>query len=289
MTGTSPTVANWELMLRIRNRADERGVKTGVIAKALDVSQQYWSALTRGRGTLSEDKLKILMNLLEFDADEQTELLALRDIAKGRSPFAEYSALFNEHLMRFYGLEAGAQSIRSFENGVIPGLLQTEDYIRVLMKASVTTGRPTEVEQRVSARRRRQQRLDGPDPLELSVVMGEAALMYQVGSEEVQRQQLQHLIALAEEHTDTLDIRVIPYSAGGAIASLNSATFHLLDFQSARLPTVGWVESAAYGEIADDPKRVTALDYLYNQIQTIALNRKQSLDVIHRVASQQIR
>ncbi|MGX1811679.1 helix-turn-helix domain-containing protein [Nocardia sp. NPDC055321] len=284
MTEASPTVANWELMLRIRTRADERGVKTSLIAKTLDVSQQYWSALTRGKGTLAEDKLKILFNLLEVDRDEQAELLTLRDIAKGRSPFAEYSALFNEHLMRFYGLEAGAQSIRSFENGVIPGLLQTEDYIRVLMKARVTTGRPTEVEQRVNARLRRQRRLDGPDALQLSVVMGEAALMYQVGSADVQRRQLRHVIALAEKHPDTLDIRVIPFSAGGAIASLNSATFHLLDFQSSRLPTIGWVESAAYGEIAEDPKRVTALDYLFNQIHAIALDPKRSLDVINRVA-----
>lgn len=289
MTGTSPTVANWELMLRIRSRAAERGVKTGVIAKGLDVTQQYWSALTRGRGTLSEDKLKTLMNLLEFDADEQEELVALRDEAKERSPYAEYSALFNEQLMRFYGLEAGAQSIRSFENGVIPGLLQTEDYIRVLMKASVTTGRPTEVEQRVSARMQRQRRLDGPDQLELSLVMGQAALMYQVGGEDVQRQQLRHLIALADQHPGTLDIRVIPYEAGGAIASLNSATFHLLDFRSARLPTVGWVESAAYGEIADDPRRVTALDYLFDQVQSIALDQKRSLELIDRVASQKIR
>ncbi|WP_306359987.1 helix-turn-helix transcriptional regulator [Nocardia sp. CC227C] len=288
MAETSPAVANWELMLRLRSRADERGVKTGAIAKALDVSQQYWSALTRSRGTLSEDKLKILMNLLEFEPDEQAELLELRDVAKGRNPYAEYSALFNDQLMRYYGLEAGAQSIRSFESGVIPGLLQTEDYIRVLMKASVTTGRPTEVEQRVSARLRRQRRLDSSDPLELSVVMGQAALMYQVGGKDVQREQLRHVIALAERHPDTLDIRVIPYEAGGAIASLNSATFHLLDFKSARLPTVGWVESAAFGEIADDPKRVTALDYLYNQVQAIALDRKRSLELIDRVASQQI-
>lgn len=286
MATTSPAVANWELMLRLRERAEERGMKSGAIAKALDVSQQYWSSLTRGRGNLSEDKLTIFMNLLELDMDEQAELLTLRDIAKRRGPFAEFSALFNEQLMRFYGLEAGAQTIRSFENGVIPGLLQTEDYIRVLMKASVTTGRPTEVEQRVMARVRRQVRLGEPDPLELSVVMGQAALMYQVGGPDIHQEQLRHLIELAAQHPRTLDIRVIPYEAGGAIASLNSATFHLLDFESARLPTVGWVESAAYGELAEDPKRVNALDYLYSQIQSIALDQKASLALIDRIASQ---
>ena len=260
-------------------------MKTAAIATALDVTQQYWSALTRGRGNLSEDKLKILMNLLELDAGEQAELLVLREVAKTRSAFAEFSALFNEQLVRFYGLEAGAQTIRSFENGVVPGLLQTEDYIRVLMNASVTTGRPTEVEQRVKARLQRQVRLDEPEPLELRVVMGQAALMYEVGGPDVHREQLRRLIELAEQHRGTLDLRVIPFEAGGAIASLNSATFHLLDFESARMPTVGWVESAAYGELVEDPKRVTALDYLYNQIQSIALEQEPSLELIDRIAS----
>ncbi|MBB5914183.1 hypothetical protein BJY24_003050 [Nocardia transvalensis] len=292
MASTSPTVASWELMLRIVNRADERGLKAGAIPKALDVSQQYWSKLTRGRGvrgTLSEDKLTTLLNLLEFDADEQAELLALRDVAKGRNPYAEYSALFSEQLMRFYGLEAGAQSIRSFENSVVSGLLQTEDYIRALMKAIVTTGRPTEVEQRVSARLQRQRLLDGPEPLQLSIVMGEAALMHQVGGPQVHRGQLRHLVELIERHPGTLDVRVIPYEAGAAIAGLNSATFHLLDFESGRLPTVGWVESAAYGEIIDTPKRVNDMDYLYKQVRSIALDQKESADLIGRLGRQKLR
>lgn len=284
MAGMSPTVANWELMLRIRSRADDQGLKTSTIVKALDVSQQYWSALNRGRGTLAEDKLKDLLSLLEFDAEEREELHALRDIAKGRHPFAEYSALFNEQLMRFYGLETGAQSIRSFESTLIPGLLQTEDYIRVLMKSRVTTYRPTEVEQRVSARLQRQRLLAAPDPLEFSVVIGQAALMYKVGDDDVRSRQLQHLISMAERYPSTIEIRIVPYEAGGAIASLNSATFHLLDFKSARLPMLGWAESAAYFEVVDDPKRVTALDYLFSQIQSNALDRERSIELIKQVA-----
>ncbi|MFJ9365093.1 helix-turn-helix transcriptional regulator [Nocardia sp. NPDC101769] len=270
-------------MLRISSRAEERGEKGHTLARAVDVTPQYWSKLVKGRGVLTEEKLTLLVKLLEFEPDEQSELLELREVAKGSHPFAEYSALFNEPLMRFYGLEAGAQNIRSFENIVIPGLLQTEEYIRVLMKSRVTTYRPTEVEQRVGARLRRQRRLEGPDPLELSVVMGQAALMYKVGDDDIRSRQLQHLISMAERHPDTLDIRVIPYEAGSAIASLNSATFHLLDFKSARLPMLGWAESASYFEVVDDPKRVTALDYLFTQIQSIALDRERSLELIKRV------
>ncbi|MFE3196177.1 helix-turn-helix domain-containing protein [Nocardia sp. NPDC059240] len=284
MAPVSPAVARWELMLRISSRAEERGERTSAIARAIDVSPQYWSKLVKGRGVLTEQKLTALVQLLEFDPDEHRELSELREVAKGHGPFAEYSALFNEQLMRFYGLEAGAQSVRSFESTVIPGLLQTEDYIRALMKAQVTTARPTEVEQRVSARLQRQLRLEDPEPLELSVVIGQAALMYRVGDHGIRRKQLEHLIAMAEGHPDTLDIRIVPFEAGAAIASLNSATFHLLNFASARLPQLGWVEGAAYFEVADDRKWVTTLDYLFNQIQVDALDRDRSLSLIKEIA-----
>ncbi|MFE3029778.1 DUF5753 domain-containing protein [Nocardia tengchongensis] len=280
----SPMVARWELMLRINSRAEERGEKPTGLSRQVDVTQQYWSKLVKGRGVLTEQKLTALVKLLEFDEDERRELLALRDVAKGRNPFAEYSALFNEQLMRFYDLEAGAQSIRSFESIAIPGLLQIEDHARALMKAVVSTGRPTEVEQRVSARLRRQRRLEGPDPLELSVVIGQAALMYNVGGDEVRARQLRHLISMAERCPDTLDIRIVPFEQGTAMVGLNAATFHLLDFYSARLPAMGWTESAEYFEVVDDPKRVTALDYLFNQIRSTALDREQSLGLIKRVA-----
>ncbi|MFE2961441.1 DUF5753 domain-containing protein [Nocardia tengchongensis] len=286
MTDTSPTVANWELMLRIRSRATEHGLKTSTIVRALDVSQQYWSALSRGRGTLAEDKLKDLIGLLEFDTDEQAELLALRDIAKRRHPFAEFSSLFNEQLMRYYGLESGAKAIRSFENSVVSGLLQTPDYVRALMKSRGTTNRPTEAEQRVRARHRRQQWLDGPDGLRLSVVMGQAALMYQVGGPDIQRAQLRHLQTVADQYPETLSIRVVPFEQGTVLASLNASTFHLLSFESPRLPVIGWLEYGVIGEIIEDKQRLEAMEYLFEQEDQIALDRQESLHLIDQIANQ---
>ncbi|GAA5056763.1 DUF5753 domain-containing protein [Nocardia callitridis] len=286
MARTSPTVAGWELMLRVREQLATRGLKANQVSKALDISGAYWSQVANYKGLLTEDKLSVLLDLLEFEPPEREELMQLREAAKGPNPYAEFSALFDDSLKRFYGLEDGAQSIRSFESSVIPGLLQTEDYIRVLMKAAVTTGRPTEVEPRVRARKKRQNRLDGPDPLQLSVVVGQAALMCVVGGPEVQRAQLRHLQELVEAHPHTLDLRIIPFDAGGSLASLNAATFHLLDFNSARLPTIGWLETAIYGEIADSSRHVEALEYLYSQVQAIALDQADSLKLIDQIARQ---
>ncbi|MBF6178429.1 MULTISPECIES: DUF5753 domain-containing protein [Nocardia] len=284
MARTSPAVAGWELMLRLREQAKRRGVSPKEIVNALDVSQQYWSLLGKGKGLLTEEKLRKLLDLLDFEADEQEELLELRMVAKGRGWQSEYSGLFHDELMRYYGLEDGAQTIRSWECAVIPGLLQTEDYVRALMSAITATGRPTEAEQRVRARLRRQARLDEPEALRLSVVIGQAALMQQVGGPEVQRQQLVHLLELADEYADTLDLRVIPFDAQGSIAAMNTSTFHLLDFVSPRLPTVGWVEAALFVQVVEDSRRVAELEFLYNRVHTIALGREDSLRLIDKTA-----
>ncbi|MGQ4616915.1 Scr1 family TA system antitoxin-like transcriptional regulator [Nocardia sp. R7R-8] len=286
MGSTSPAVAGWELMLRLRKQAVQRGVKPKEIVSALNISQQYWSLLTNNKGVLSEEKLKTLMELLEFEADEQEELIALRTVAKGRGWQAEYSGLFDDELMRFYGLEDGAQSIRSWVCAVIPGLLQTEDYIRGLMSAITATGRPTEAELRVQARLRRQRRLEEPGFLQLSIVIGQAALMQQVGGPAVQRAQLLHLRQLADKYAKTLDLRVIPFDAEGSIAAMNTATFHLLDFASPRLSTVGWLETALYGEVVEDSKGVGELQFLYNRVHSAALNRQESLRLIEQVERQ---
>ncbi|WP_442944049.1 Scr1 family TA system antitoxin-like transcriptional regulator [Nocardia sp. NBC_00508] len=80
------------------------------------------------------------------------------------------------------------------------------------------------------------------------------------------------------------DLRVIPFDAKGSIAGLNAATFHLLDFASPRLPTLGWLETALYGEVVEDAKRVGELDYLYNRVHSTALSREKSLRLIEQIA-----
>ncbi len=282
MARTSPTVAGWELMLRIREQSKALGVKATTIQKALDISSAYWSQVANYRGVLTESKLETLLDLLEFEPDEKEELIALRKIAKGRGWWNEYSALFNDELARFFGLEDGARSIRSIESGVIPGLLQTEDYIRALLSSPLSTGRPTEIGQRVRARMQRQRRLDGPDPLQLSVIIGQAALMQEIGGPHVQRDQLRHLLRLADQYPDTLELRVQSFSG----ASLNASTFQLLDFESSRLPTLGWLESTIFLEVVHDPKRIETLDFLYSRVEQIALDRDESLRLIDQIASQ---
>ncbi|WP_327142330.1 Scr1 family TA system antitoxin-like transcriptional regulator [Nocardia sp. NBC_01327] len=283
MAPSSPIVARWELMLRLRERRLELDIGPAAIAKKLRISSGYWSHIEGERNLLSEDKLRVLLHWLEFDDDEKRELLQLRVVARQRAWWSHYSGLFGADQLRLIGLEHGAQTIQTYETVVFPGLLQAEPYARAIIASAVGSVRPAEVDQRVAVRMLRQQRLGGDDPIRLIAVIGQAALVHETGGPEVLRQQLDHIAQLIQQHPDTLDVRVIPFSCREGNA-LGGATFHLLDFENTRLPTLAWQESAVAGETTDNDIRIRELSYAFGQVQSIALDQESSLNLIRRSA-----
>ncbi|MET7770257.1 Scr1 family TA system antitoxin-like transcriptional regulator [Nocardia sp. NPDC005366] len=281
MAPTSPTVAGWELVLRIRQRVNELGLTSRQIQKTLGIGPTYWSQITNYKGVLTENKLAALADLLEFPAEQRRELLELRGLAKERGWWNRYSTLFDEGTLRYLGLEAGATHLKSYESSVIPALLQTEDYIRALMTSSVAA-RPTEAEELVRARLERQQRLRGEEPVLLSVVLGQAALMQQVGGVEVQRAQLRYLVSAIEDLAATVDVRVIPFEVDTA-AAVNAATFTVLEFASPRLPTIGRLESATWSELIEESRVVEQLKYQYLRARSSALEMADSVALIEQI------
>ncbi|MEV0294894.1 Scr1 family TA system antitoxin-like transcriptional regulator [Nocardia sp. NPDC050710] len=282
MAPTSPTVAGWELVLRIRQRVNELGLTSRYIQKTLGIGPTYWSQITNYKGVLTENKLTKLAELLEFDTADRRELLELRGLAKERGWWNRYSTLFEEETLRYFGLEAGATHIKSYESSVIPALLQTEDYIRALT-ASIVSTKPAESEELVRARLERQHRLRDDDAVRLTVVLGQAALMQQVGGPAVQRAQLRHLVSAIESGSETVDVRVIPFEVD-TVAAVNAATFSVLDFESPRLPTIGWLESATYAELIEEPRVVEQLKYQYLRARSSALEQGESVELIKDIA-----
>ncbi|WP_286014747.1 helix-turn-helix domain-containing protein [Nocardia pulmonis] len=278
----SPTVARWELVLRIRRRREQLGVDIASILKALGITKAYWSLFENDRRLIPEEKLKALFSVLEFDDEERVELLALRSASKERGWWTRYGALFSDEAMRLWGMEYGALSIRCRESLMITGLLQTADYARAVMSTDTTFIRQAEVEQRVEVRMKRQERLTGDDPVELSCVMSEAALLQQVGGPEVLRGQLNHLISLLEEH-ENIDIRILPFTARGGLPQ-GGATFYLFDFDGPVLPTLAWHEFPVLAGFIDDAEKVQALNVSYSLVESAALSRDESLALIKQTA-----
>ncbi|MEV6622465.1 helix-turn-helix transcriptional regulator [Amycolatopsis sp. NPDC051106] len=276
---SSPVVASWELALRLKRQRERLGIDVRTITQALSFTRNYWSAVENERKILSPEALARVLDLFEFDDEEKAELLALRTAAKERGWWSNYSALFDADIQRLFGLEQGARSMRDYESLLIPGLLQTADYIRAIMMPAVTLPQ-VEVDQRVEARLRRQKRLADPDdPFKLTAVISEAALRQQIGGRKVLRQQLVHLAELIESHPRKLDVRVIPFTAT-ACGLFGAATVHLIEFGNPRLPTLAWQETVTAWGVIDDPVQVRNITTTYEDAYGRAQSRDQSLQVV---------
>ncbi|WP_216892000.1 Scr1 family TA system antitoxin-like transcriptional regulator [Nocardia alni] len=279
MAPVSPTVARWELVLRLRELREQRGFDSATFARRVGFTPANWSHVEKGRRVLTVNTIGPVLELLDVSEEEHEELLALLQTSKERGWWAKNSALTGPELQRYYGMEYGADSIRSYDSLVIPGLLQTQDYARALISADVMI-RPVQVEQLVAVRMRRQQRLRGPERADLTAVVGEATLLQQIGGPKVLRGQLEYLADLLEE-LDTIEMRVIPFDASAG-AILGGASFHLLDFAGQTLPTFGWVESAVFGGAVDNPDQVRDLAFAYVRALDQSLSRTDSLALIRK-------
>lgn len=282
MAPVSPTVARWELVLRLRELRAKRGFDSAGFARRVGFTPANWSHVEKGRRVLTARTIDPVLDLLEVADDERAALLELLRLSKGRGWWAKASTLIGPELQRLYGMEFGAAAIRSYDTLLVPGMLQTEGYARALISADVMI-RPMQVEQLVAIRMRRQQRLSGPEPVELTAVLGEGVLLQQTGGPDVLREQLNHLVQRLEE-SENVTVRIIPFSApAGAV--LGSASFHLLDFTAMQVPTFAWVESAVFGGAVDDPDQVRDLGYAYARAVEHSLGRDESFSLIRRYAA----
>jgi hypothetical protein len=222
------------------------------------------------------------METLEFPADERPELRALRAAAKERGWWTRYSFL-SDNLVRLYGMEHGAETIRYYAALVIPGLLQCDAYIRAITESNIFVAR-ADVEQAIDVRKRRQERLFSDDPLRLITVVNEGALHQNVGGPQVRLAQLKHLMALLDDHKEIIDLRVIPFESTSDRV-IGSASFHLLNFSSPQLPQLCWQDSQGVLGFLTDEHVIRDMGVIFHQAHTGALSRDDSHALIEGLAS----
>jgi len=169
----------------------------------------------------------------------------------------------------FLDLERDANSIVTVQTTVIPGILQTERYARVVIRAGAPASALTEadVTERVALRMERQRILRRARPAELVAYLDEAVLCRGIDDKEAWDEQLTHVLRASEWPNVTL--RVLPFSRGPHAAA-TSGPFVLLSF--AALPDVAYSENpvnALYMETRPETDRYGAV---------IQLLKEQSLD-----------
>ena len=220
---------------------------------------------------------------------QRDELLALAREARLKGWWETYADALPENSLAFIGLEAEASSVREWQVEVVPGLLQTEDYARAVVRGfqRVDTIPPRQIERRLQARLERQRVLSREPPLELQVVLDESVLLRRMGDNSVMNAQLRGLAEVVRLPNVTLQVLPLDH-----MHPLTLDSFVLLTFGEERQTSLHDVVGAEHlaGELylegeADTYQYRLAFDLLAQQSLTAAESRELIVKTAERVWS----
>lgn len=206
-----PTARQARLGAELR-KMRERAGKTALEAAALIASDRAKiSHIEAGRTGVSEERIRRLATF--YSCDDSAYLDALCAISRehrGQFWWDEYRGVLAPEFLDIAELEYHATYLRSLQTVRLPGLLQTEDCVRVIFSGATPKLPDDEVEARTEHRMRRRIIFERETPTEFEAVIHEAALRMRFGGRKVARAQLEHLLECTER--DNITIRVIPFT-----------------------------------------------------------------------------
>ncbi|MFF4230226.1 helix-turn-helix domain-containing protein [Streptomyces sp. NPDC001820] len=158
----------------------------------------------------------------EYDASEaeRKAVVALAKDAKQQGWWSSFADSIPETMNLLLTLEDEAVREDHFNCLYVPGLLQTRRYTESVQHASEMRLLPEEIERLVDIRMKRQEILTRAKPLHLWAILDESVIRRVVGSRDVMREQLSHLLQANESPEITL--QVLPFSKGAHSAAMGS-------------------------------------------------------------------
>lgn len=279
----SPTVRRRRLAADLRRLREAAGLTHEDVAARLG---WHRSKVGRIEGAqfvrLSLTDLRAMLDLYGVtDQAERDALARLAREAREHGWWHSYSDVLPNPHSTFIGLETEASTVRAYQAQLVPGLLQTEDYTRAVVKATRMTTRDTEEADRFVQVRQARQELLGRDPaVSLWAVLDEAVLRRQVGGPAVMRAQLTRLAEAAG--LPQVTIQVLPFTAGEHAALEGS--FTILGFAGHGEHAIVYLDATTGGIYVDKADDVARYAQVFDHARAAALSPKDSVQYITSTA-----
>ncbi|GAA4876166.1 helix-turn-helix domain-containing protein [Actinomycetospora straminea] len=276
-----PVVTRRRLGGELKRLREGLGLKLEDVARSLECSPSKISRLENGKGVPRWRDVRDMLEVYRVpEGDERARLL---DWAQsGRAPmwWSKYADVMPPVMATYVELEWDAARIQAYEPFVVHGLLQTPDYARVVLRSALGPDAPERaIEKLVEVRMRRQDALKQEHGLSFSCVLDESILNRVVGSPDILRAQLEHLLATAEE--EHVDVRVLPFSAG--LVPGSRGAFAKLDYSEGIEHGLVYVERPPIaGEFLADPAEIADHEVWLGSLYAAALSEPESIPLLKR-------
>jgi transcriptional regulator with XRE-family HTH domain len=279
MAGNGGSIRRRRLGIELRELRTRSGMTLEQVAQRFDWSVSKASRMELGRVPITRRDIADLLDLYGVTDEEQRDsLLAIARTGRDRDWWHRYDDLLPRPFSIFLSFEVDATSISTYESLLVPGLLQTADYVRALTRAARLQDSDEEIERRVEVRLRRQEILRRESPPQLWAILDEAAIRREIGGADVMRAQLKRLLEMGKRPEVTL--QVIPFTAG-AYVSMDGG-FILLGFDNPRDPDVASVDLLTRSLHLEDHEEVDRYRKAFEHLRAVAASPTDSARMITR-------
>lgn len=279
-----PALCRLQLGIELRRLRIASGLKATAVAKRLIWSPSKITRLEKGENASVE--LTDVMALCEmYGADAETKSL-LHDYAavtKTRKDWwqsPQFRPVIRPGLKALLGQEAAATSLHTYEAEFVPGLLQTEEYVRAIHESAHAALDGDDVERLVAIRMTRQEVLHRDEsPLKLTAIINESVLRRQVGGTEVSKRQLGHIADVAA--LPNVRVQVVPFRLG--VHPGMGGPFVILQFaKDTDLRPIVYLENLADAWVTRDDRDVVMYQEAFDELQAVAPSPQESRSMIHK-------
>ena len=274
----TPTLRRRELGALLRARRQEQGLTVEQVAERLLCSPSKVSRMETGQRGATQRDVRDLCTLYGIDDEvERERLMTLAKEGKQQAWWQPYDLPYATYV----GLEAAAATIRDYDSGVVPGLLQTPDYTRARHVGYLPRLDAAEIERRVEVTMTRQRVFAAEHPPHFWTILDEAVLHRVVGDPGIMRAQLDRLIE-ASSHP-RITVQVIPYTVG--VHPALDSIFTIVEFDGG-VPGVVYVEGLVGSIYLERPEDLDRYLHVFDRLSTIALSPEDSVALIQKVRTE---
>jgi transcriptional regulator with XRE-family HTH domain len=254
----------------LRRLREGAGLTIDQVADRLELSPSTISRIENAQVGVRRVDVREMLEIYDVTGAQRAELLELASASRRQRWWHKYRDLPDVTLA---GFEDDAASISQYSALVLPGLLQTREYLTEVLHATLYDAPVDEIERRLQLRVQRQELLTREKAPDLWVVIDEAALHRRVGGDQVMRAQIAHLVDAAA--LPNVTIQVLQFAAGAHTGM--DGEFAILSYRDAADPDLVYVENSG-GDLYLDNDDITAgYRRIFSHLQAAALKPAESV------------
>jgi transcriptional regulator with XRE-family HTH domain len=276
---SSPIARRRRLGAELRRLRLASGLTIDKVAEELEFSAAKLSRIETGHVSVSPRDVRDMLERYGVAEEQRNKLVEAARQAREKGWWHAYSDVQSSP---YVGLENAADQLRIYEALLVPGLLQTQDYARAVIRALFPNLRPPQVDRWIELREVRQALLKQDDPPTVWAILDEDVLRRPVGGRKVMQEQLRRL--RVDSAMDNVTLQVLPLEVGEHAGMHGS--FTILGFRDPAQQDLVYIENATKELYLESDEELDRYLRAFERLQAAALDPEASVAILAKLGEE---